>query len=164
MQSYQSSYWQAAALGIQEAAADLNVDVNCTGPNTESDIADQVNMINSAINSSPDGIGIAACDQNSVLDSLQKAYNKKIPVVCFDSGVPDAPEGSVYSTIASDNYKAGELAAENLYDALKDTLAAASSPVELGKSTRKQLLNPLFPEEWDLSINLANWRKMTGKK
>ena len=66
VQSYQSSYWQAAALGIQEAAADLNVDVNCTGPNTESDIADQVNMINSAINSSPDGIGIAACDQNSV--------------------------------------------------------------------------------------------------
>ena len=61
--------------------------------------------------------------------------------------VPDAPEGSVYSTIASDNYKAGELAAENLYDALKDTLAAASSPVELGKSTRKQLLNPLFPED-----------------
>ena len=27
VQSYQSSYWQAAALGIQEAAADLNVDV-----------------------------------------------------------------------------------------------------------------------------------------
>ena len=83
MQSYQSSYWQVAALGIQEAAADLNVDVNCTGPNTESDIADQVNMINSAINSSPDGIGIAACDQNSVLDSLQKAYNKKIPCCVF---------------------------------------------------------------------------------
>lgn len=77
MQSYQSSYWQAAALGIQEAAADLNVDVNCTGPNTESDIADQVNMINSAINSSPDGIGIAACDQNSVLDLCRKLTIKK---------------------------------------------------------------------------------------
>ena len=34
----------------------------------------------------------------------------------------------------------------------------------MGKSTRKQLLNPLFPEEWDLSINLANWRKNDGKK
>ena len=163
MQSYQSSYWQAAALGIQEAAADLNVDVNCTGPNTESDIADQVNMINSAINSSPDGIGIAACDQNSVLDSLQKAYNKKIPVVCFDSGVPDAPEGSVYSTIASDNYKAGELAAENLYDALKDTLAAASSPVRIGEINQEATSESIISRGMDLSINLANWRKMTGK-
>ena len=164
VQSYQSSYWQAAALGIQEAAADLNVDVNCTGPNTESDIADQVNMINSAINSSPDGIGIAACDQNSVLDSLQKAYNKKIPVVCFDSGVPDAPEGSVYSTIASDNYKAGELAAENLYDALKDTLAAASSPVRIGEINQEATSESIISRGMGFIDKFSELAKNDGKK
>lgn len=164
VQSYQSSYWQAAALGIQEAAADLNVDVNCTGPNTESDIADQVNMINSAINSSPDGIGIAACDQNSVLDSLQKAYNKKIPVVCFDSGVPDAPEGSVHSTIASDNYKAGELAAENLYDALKDTLAAASSPVRIGEINQEATSESIISRGMGFIDKFSELAKNDGKK
>ena len=30
-----------------------------------------------------------------------------IPVVCFDSGVPNAPAGSVVSTVATDNYSAG---------------------------------------------------------
>ena len=46
-----------------------------TGPNAESDIADQVNMLNNAINKNPDGIALAACDQNSVLDSLQSALD-----------------------------------------------------------------------------------------
>ena len=83
--------------------------------------------------------------------------------MCFDSGVPDAPEGSVYSTIASDNYKAGELAAENLYDALKDTLAAASSPVRIGEINQEATSESIISRGMGLSINLANWRKMTGK-
>ena len=118
VKSYQSSYWQAAVTGINQEAEKLGVKVNCTGPNAETDIADQVNMLNNAINNTPDGIGLAACDANSVLDSLQTAMDKGIPVVCFDSGVPDAPEGSVLSTVATDNYAAGETAAENLYAAI----------------------------------------------
>lgn len=133
VKSYQSSYWQAAVKGIEEEAKKLGVSVNCTGPNAESDIADQVNMLNSAINNAPNGIGLAACDQDSVLDSLQIALDKKIPVVCFDSGIPDAPDGSVYSTVATDNYAAGATAAENLYKALKDKIAKATEPVRIGE-------------------------------
>lgn len=133
VKSYQSSYWQAAVTGVNQEAAALGVTVNCTGPNAESDIADQVNMLNSAINNAPNGIGIAACDQNACLDALQTALDKGIPVVCFDSGIPDAPAGSVYSTIATDNYGAGATAAENLYAALKDKIASASAPVRIGE-------------------------------
>lgn len=133
VKSYQSSYWQAAVKGIDEQAAKLGVTVNSTGPNAESDIADQVNMLNSAINNEPDGIGLAACDQDSVLDSLQVAMDKGIPVVCFDAGVPNAPAGSVLSTVATDNYAAGATAAENLYEALKDKIAAAAEPVRIGE-------------------------------
>ena len=133
VKSYQSSYWQAAVTGVKQEAEKLGVKVNCTGPNGESDIADQVNMLNNAINNKPNGIGPAACDANSVLDSLQSAMDAGIPVVCFDSGVPDAPEGSVYSTVATDNYAAGATAAENLYAALKDKIAGASAPVRIGE-------------------------------
>ncbi|MCD8154578.1 MAG: substrate-binding domain-containing protein [Clostridiales bacterium] len=133
VKSYQSSYWQAAVQGIESEAEALGVTVNCTGPNSESDIADQVNMLNSAINSAPDGIGLAACDQDSVLDSLQTALDAGIPVVLFDTDVPDAPEGSVYSVIATDNYGAGETAAEHLYEALADKIAAADSAVRIGE-------------------------------
>lgn len=133
VKSYQSSYWQAAVKGVEQKAAELGVTANCTGPNAESDIADQVNMLNTAINNAPSGIGLAACDQSSVLDSLQQAKDAGIPVVCFDSGVPDAPEGSVVSTVATDNYAAGATAAENLYAALKDKIASATAPVRIGE-------------------------------
>lgn len=133
VKSYQSSYWQAAVTGVNQAAAELGVKANCTGPNAESDIADQVNMLNSAINNAPDGIGLAACDQDACLDALQAAMDANIPVVCFDSGIPNAPAGSVYSTIATDNYGAGATAAEHLYDALKDVIAGASAPVRVGE-------------------------------
>ena len=122
VKSFQSSYWQAAVQGINQACDELGVTANTTGPNAESDIADQVNMLNNAINKNPDGIALAACDQNSVLGPLKTALEKKIPVVCFDSGVPDAPEGSVYATVVTDNEQAGGIAAEHIYPAIKDKL------------------------------------------
>ncbi len=133
VKSYQSSYWQAAVKGVEDEANQLGVKVSCNGPNAESDIADQVNMLNNAINNAPDGIGLAACDQQACLDALQLAMDKGIPVVCFDSGIPDAPDGSVLSTIATDNYGAGAVAAENLYPALKDRIMSATAPVRIGE-------------------------------
>ncbi|MBS6170392.1 MAG: substrate-binding domain-containing protein [Clostridiales bacterium] len=122
VKSFQSSYWQAAVQGINQACDELGVTANTTGPNAESDIADQVNMLNNAINKNPDGIALAACDQNSVLGPLKIALEKKIPVVCFDSGVPNAPEGSVYATVVTDNEQAGGIAAEHIYEAIKDRI------------------------------------------
>lgn len=133
VKSYQSSYWQAAVKGIDSEAEAVGVIANSNGPNAESDIADQVQMIMDAINKQPDGIGLAACDQEAVLDALQAAKDAGIPVVLFDSGVPDAPEGSVYSLIATDNYGAGATAAENLYEALKEKIAAAEGQVRIGE-------------------------------
>ena len=133
VKSFQSTYWQAAKQGIDTAAKELGVKCNTTGPNAESDIADQVNMLNNAINKDPDGIALAACDQNSVIDSLKSALEKKIPVVCFDSGVPDAPEGSVYATVVTDNGGAGAIAADKIYEAVKDKIAKADGQVRVGE-------------------------------
>ena len=143
VKSFQSSYWQAAVLGFEQEAEKLGVTVNCTGPNAESDIADQVNMLNSAINNAPNGIGLAACDQSAVLDSLQAAMDAGIPVVCFDSGVPDAPAGSVVSTVATDNYAAGATAATNLYPALKDQIGKGA-PVRIGEVNQEATSNSII--------------------
>ena len=133
VKSFQSTYWQAALKGMDMAKEELGVDYDAHGPNSESDIADQVNMLNSDINSNPPGIALAACDTSSVLDSLKDCADKKIPVVCFDTGVADAPEGSVVATVATDNTQAGEVAAENMYKAIKDVIAKAESPVRIGE-------------------------------
>ena len=92
-------------------------------------------MLNDAIQKAPDGIGLAACDTKSVLDSLTAALNAGIPVVCFDTGVSDAPEGSVAATVATDNKAAGACAATNMYPVIKDVVAAATAdkPVRIGE-------------------------------
>jgi ribose transport system substrate-binding protein len=115
------------------AKAELGVDYTAQGPNSESDIADQVNMLNSAISGKPNGIALAACDTTSVLDSLQQAKDAGIPVVCFDTGVADAPDGSVVATVATDNGKAGALAADKMYEILKDKIGSSTKQVRIGE-------------------------------
>ena len=133
VKSFQSSYWQAAVQGINQACDELGVTANTTGPNAESDIADQVNMINTAIAAKPAGLGLAACDTSSVLDALQECVDKGIPVVTFDTGIADAPEGSVVCEVCTDNAQAGSVAAENMYNAIKDVVANADGQVIIGE-------------------------------
>lgn len=132
VKSMSSDFWRAAAQGAEDEAAVLGVTVNVTGPSSNTDIADQVQMLNNAINGKPDGIGLAASDQEAVIDSLQAAMDAGIPVVCFNTGVPNAPEGSVYATASTNNYNAGGIAAEHMYSALKDVIANATAPVRIG--------------------------------
>lgn len=135
VKSFQSTYWQAAVQGIEKACDELGVTANANGPANESDIADQVQMLDDAIQKAPDGIGLAACDTNSVIDSLAKALESGIPVVCFDTGVSEAPEGAVVATVATDNEAAGACAATNMYPVIKDVVAAATAdaPVRIGE-------------------------------
>ena len=133
VKSFQSTYWQAAVEGMQKAADELGVTFTAQGPNSESDIADQVNMINTAIAAKPVGMGLAACDTSSVTDALKKCAADGIPVVTFDTGVADAPEGSVVAEVVTDNAQAGAVAAENMYAAIKDVIANAEGQVIIGE-------------------------------
>ncbi|MGO5051668.1 substrate-binding domain-containing protein [Lachnospiraceae bacterium LCP25S3_G4] len=120
---FQHQFWQAVLQGAEEAAKEAGATINFVGPNTESDIADQVQMLNNAINKKPAAIGLAALDTEACLDGIKKAQSEGIPIVGFDSGVPGAPEGAIVANASTDNYKAGELAAENLYPEIKDKVA-----------------------------------------
>lgn len=118
----QHQYWQAVKKGVENKAKELGVTVNFVGPDSESNIDQQVQQLTSALNANPTAIGLAALDTNSVMDLLQQAMDGGIPVVGFDSGVPNAPEGSVIANCSTDNYAAGALAAEKVYEAVKDRI------------------------------------------
>lgn len=75
---------------------------------------------------------------------LQVAKDAGIPVVAFDSGVPDAPEGSVLSTVATDNYGAGAIAAEKMYEALKDKIDQATEPVRIGEVNQEAVSDSII--------------------
>ena len=131
VKSFQSTYWQAAVQGMEQACDELGVSAKPNGPSIESAVSEQIDMINAAIEAEPDGIAIAACDTEAVLVCLEKAKEKGIPVVCFDTGVPNAPEGSVAATVATDNLAAGACAAENMYPVIKDKIMAATADAKV---------------------------------
>ena len=133
VKSFQSTYWDAAQEGMKKASKELGVDYKPQGPNSESDIADQVNMINTAIASNPVGLGLAACDTSSVTDALKTCAEKGIPVVTFDTGIADAPEGSVVCEVCTYNAQAGAVAAENMYNSIKDVVKDAEGQVVIGE-------------------------------
>lgn len=132
VKAFQNTYWQAVIAGVNAAASDLGVTVDSQGPNTESDIADQINMLNTAINNGPSGIGLSASDASSVVDSLNSAKSAGIPIVAFDTTIDTAPEGTLAATIATDSIAAGDTAAAEAWDALSDRIASSDGPVRFG--------------------------------
>ena len=131
VKSFQSSYWQAAVKGIDKAAAELGVVAETNGPDKESNVADQLQMFKDAVEKKPNGIGLAACDTTAILEVLPLAAEAGIPVVCFDTAIPDAEEGHVVATVATDNVAAGAEAAINMYPVIKEKIAAASPSAQV---------------------------------
>ncbi len=128
---FQHQFWQVVKKGSEQAAADLGVEIFFTGPEGESAIATQVDMINAELAKNPKAIALAALSTESVLSQLQEAADKGIPVIGFDSGVPNAPAGQISANASTDNENAAGLGAEHMYEAIKADIAAASvsSPV-----------------------------------
>ena len=129
---FQHQFWQAVLQGANEAAAEYGVEIDFQGPDTESDIAQQVQMLNNAFNNNPPAIGLAALDTEACLDTIKEIQKAGIQIVGFDSGVPGAPEGAIVANAATDNYKAGELAADETYKLIKDKVASATGTVRIG--------------------------------
>lgn len=130
---FQHQFWQVVAKGAQAAADEYGVEITFDGPPTESDIAIQVDMLKSAIDKKPAAVALAALDTESVKEQLATLMAAGIPVVGFDSGVPGAPEGSIYATASTDNKAAAAIAAENLFAdegfAAKVAAATAAAPL-----------------------------------
>jgi len=108
---FQHQFWQAVKSGAEKAAAELNVEISFEGPETEEQVDKQIEMLQAALDKNAKAIGLAALDSQAAIPLLQKAKEKNIPVIAFDSGVDsDIP----LATAATDNQKASALAADKM--------------------------------------------------
>jgi len=123
---FQHQFWQTVKAGAEAAAKQYGVTITFEGPPTEADIQPQVQMLVNDMAKNPSAIALAALDTNSVMDQLNQAIKRKIPIIGFDSGVPNAPAGAIYATAATNSYNAAGIAADHMYDAIKDKIAAAT--------------------------------------
>ncbi|MCL2812630.1 MAG: substrate-binding domain-containing protein [Clostridia bacterium] len=129
----QHAFWQAVRKGCEDAAAEFGVTMFYYGPPSESDIALQVDALKAEMDKGPAALALASLSTESVMAELQACIELGIPVIGFDSGVPNAPEGSIYATASTNNKNAAALAAEEMMklEGFVDVLSAATpeSPV-----------------------------------
>ena len=90
VKSLGNGFFDAANKGAQEAAAEIGgIEVIYTGP-TAATAEAQIEVINSLIAQQVDAIAISANDPDALVPALQKAMERGIKVVSFDSGVAEA--------------------------------------------------------------------------
>lgn len=123
---FQHDFWQAVKRGSEDAAEELGVTILFEGPEGEAAIQDQVIMVQNALAKNPSAIALAALDTTSVIDQLEEAIRRNIPVIGFDSGVPNAPVGAIYANASTNNLVAGGIAAEKMFEVIKDQIEAAT--------------------------------------
>jgi ribose transport system substrate-binding protein len=108
---FQHQFWQAVKLGAERAAAEFNVDMTFEGPETETQVDKQIEMVQAVLAKNPDAICLAALDSQALAPQLEEAQSKGIPVIGFDSGVDsDIP----VTTAATDNIAAAAYAADKM--------------------------------------------------
>ncbi|HEU6442699.1 MAG TPA: substrate-binding domain-containing protein, partial [Microvirga sp.] len=100
---FQHQFWQAVKTGAEQAAKDYKVRITFEGPDSETMVDKQIDMLSAALAKNPQAIGFAALDSQAAIPLLRKAQAAKIPVIAFDSGVDsDIP----LTTAATDNLAA----------------------------------------------------------
>lgn len=104
-------FWQSVHAGAIKAARETGVEVLWNGPPTDTEYTIQLQITDAMINRRVDAIALAPSDREGLVSVVERAANQKIPVIIFDSPV-DSPH--FVSQVATDNYKAGQLAAERM--------------------------------------------------
>lgn len=113
-----SNFWQNVNRGASAAIEGSEHTVSFDGPATESAVADQVNLVENAVNRGVAGIVLAPSDPEALVPPVRRANEAGIPVVIIDSGLGEDAEGTYQSFLSTDNCAAGQLAAERMIEAI----------------------------------------------
>ena len=126
---FQHQFWQAVKAGSEAAAADYGVEIYFDGPASETEINAQVDMVKKEMAKNPQAMALAALSTESVTEILEECAEKNIPVIGFDSGVPDDTTGAVKATACTNNEAAAAIAADKFAEneELAAKMAAATS-------------------------------------
>jgi len=111
----QLPYWKTAGTGFSNAAAQIKVRSDFTGPQTYDPKA-EAQALDEAVQKKATGILLAVTDPAALKDGIDKAVAAGIPVVTIDS---DAPPSKRLFFIGTNNYQAGFAGGQRLAQELK---------------------------------------------
>jgi ribose transport system substrate-binding protein len=117
-----SSFWQNVQTGAFAAQAELKaqtpkLSVTFLGAQSESNVNEEINIVESAIDRGVKAIVLAPSDVKALQGAVKKAKDAGIPVIIIDSKLDGDP--SQYNAfLATDNKAAGEACAKTMIDLL----------------------------------------------
>ena len=117
-----SGYWQNVQSGAIKAQSELQgncakLSVTFLGPQSESMITEEINIVENAINRGVKAIVLAPSDTSALIPAVQDAKKAGIPVIIIDSALSGDPSNYT-AFLATDNKAAGEACGKAMVDAL----------------------------------------------
>ncbi|MDQ6705342.1 MAG: substrate-binding domain-containing protein, partial [Acidobacteriota bacterium] len=101
-------------------------------PNTETDFNGQLQIVDSMINQRVDAIALAPIDKTVMVSVVDRAAAQGIPMIIFDSPVDTQ---NFVSQVATDNYHAGQVAAQRMANILNGKGKIAIVAVQPGAAS-----------------------------
>lgn len=147
------SYWQTAAAGLNQAAAEMKVKSEVVGPDKYDPRGERDELLD-AIRQKPAGILISAADTNLLTSEIDMALGRGIPVITIDS---DAPASKRLLFIGTDNYGAGRLGGQLLAKLLngKGNVVMFAYPNQLNLSERQHGYESVLSEYPGIKVTQA---------
>jgi ribose transport system substrate-binding protein len=110
-----SSFWQTMLAGAKKAGGDYGLRVGLFGPTSETDVNQQVQLIENSISRGVDAIVLAPNSSQALNAAIKRARDSGIKVVIADTAVTTPTHGF----IGTDNVKAGQQSGTRMCDLLK---------------------------------------------
>jgi ribose transport system substrate-binding protein len=110
-------FWKAIHAGANDAGKEFGAEILWKAPEKEDDRDGQIKVVEDMVNEKVNGIVLAPLDDTALRQPVTDAVGADIPVVIIDSGLKDA---KVSSFVATDNYKGGQMAGEQMAKLLGD--------------------------------------------
>lgn len=104
-------FWLTVKAGAEAAAQEFDAETVWKGPDKETEVVKQINIIEDFVTMEVDAIVMAACDAEAMVGVVKRAMDAGIPVVTIDSGVKS---DDAVTFVATDNVAGAKAAGEEL--------------------------------------------------
>ena len=113
-QEHDHLFWRAVEGGAREGAKEAGAEMIWKGSLKEDDPAQQIQIFEQFVAEEVGGIVLAPIDDAALKRPVADAMQKGIPVVIMDSAFEGEPLKDFVCTVSTNNYRAGEMAGEQL--------------------------------------------------
>lgn len=117
--STETEFWLSVFAGAEAAATEYNLKLSISGPETEEDYESQNRMVAEAVAAGAEALVFSAIDYENNASAIDDAARAGVKIVAIDSSVAS---DMVSTYIGTDNYAAGQMAAQAALDRVEGEL------------------------------------------